>query len=227
MKYEVLFFDADDTLFDFKKSENFALDKLMSSIDTDLEKSYCIEIYKEINNNIWKEFEQNLISSDELKIERFKRFADKINLSQDPKILSNMYVNFLAEASFIYKETEELLSYLYKKYKIVIITNGLTSVQNKRIKKSIIKDYFDAVIISDEIKIAKPDPKIFDYALNVINHTNKESVLMIGDSLSSDVKGGVNAGIDTCWFNPNNKKNNSSLIPKYEISTLSELKNIL
>ena len=206
MKYEVLFFDADDTLFDFKKSENFALDKLMSSIDTDLEKSYCIEIYKEINNNIWKEFEQNLISSDELKIERFKRFADKINLSQDPKILSNMYVNFLAEASFIYKETEELLSYLYKKYKIVIITNGLTSVQNKRIKKSIIKDYFDAVIISDEIKIAKPDPKIFDYALNVINHTNKESVLMIGDSLSSDVKGGVNAGIDTCWFNPNNKK---------------------
>ncbi|QJA08369.1 noncanonical pyrimidine nucleotidase, YjjG family [Romboutsia sp. CE17] len=227
MKYEVLFFDADDTLFDFKKSENFALDKLMSSIDTDLEKSYCIEIYKEINNNIWKEFEQNLISSDELKIERFKRFADKINLSQDPKILSNMYVNFLAEASFIYKETEELLSYLYKKYKIVIITNGLTSVQNKRIKKSIIKDYFDAVIISDEIKIAKPDPKIFDYALNVINHTNKESVLMIGDSLSSDVKGGVNAGIDTCWFNPNNKKNNSSLIPKYEISTLLELKNIL
>ena len=227
MKYEVLFFDADDTLFDFKKSENFALDKLMSSIDTDLEKSYCIEIYKEINNNIWKEFEQNLISSDELKIERFKRFADKINLSQDPKILSNMYVNFLAEASFIYKETEELLSYLYKKYKIVIITNGLTSVQNKRIKKSIIKDYFDAVIISDEIKIAKPDPKIFDYALNVINHTNKESVLMIGDSLSSDVKGGINAGIDTCWFNPNNKKNNSSLIPKYEISTLLELKNIL
>lgn len=227
MKYEVLFFDADDTLFDFKKSENFALDKLMSSIDTDLEKSYCIEIYKEINNNIWKEFEQNLISSDELKIERFKRFADKINLSQDPKILSNMYVNFLAEASFIYKETEELLSYLYKKYKIVIITNGLTSVQNKRIKESIIKDYFDAVIISDEIKIAKPDPKIFDYALNVINHTNKESVLMIGDSLSSDVKGGINAGIDTCWFNPNNKKNNSSLIPKYEISTLLELKNIL
>lgn len=227
MKYEVLFFDADDTLFDFKKSENFALDKLMSSIDTDLEKSYCIEIYKEINNNIWKEFEQNLISSDELKIERFKRFADKINLSQDPKILSNMYVNFLAEASFIYKETEELLSYLYKKYKIVIITNGLTSVQNKRIKESIIKDYFDAVIISDEIKIAKPDPKIFDYALNVINHTNKESVLVIGDSLSSDVKGGINAGIDTCWFNPNNKKNNSSLIPKYEISTLLELKNIL
>ena len=227
MKYEVLFFDADDTLFNFKKSENFALDKLMSSIDTDLEKSYCIEIYKEINNNIWKEFEQNLISSDELKIERFKRFADKINLSQDPKILSNMYVNFLAEASFIYKETEELLSYLYKKYKIVIITNGLTSVQNKRIKESIIKDYFDAVIISDEIKIAKPDPKIFDYALNVINHTNKESVLMIGDSLSSDVKGGINAGIDTCWFNPNNKKNNSSLIPKYEISTLLELKNIL
>ena len=152
MKYEVLFFDADDTLFDFKKSEDFALNKLMSSIDTDLEKSYCIEIYKEINNNIWKEFEQNLISSDELKIERFKRFADKINLSHDPKILSDMYVNFLAEASFIYKETEELLSYLYKKYKIVIITNGLVSVQNKRIKQSVIKDYFDQLLSQTKLK---------------------------------------------------------------------------
>ena len=127
-----------------------------------------------------------------------------------------MYTSYLAEGSFIYDETEELLSYLHGKYKIVIITNGLVSVQNKRIKESIIKDYFDDVIISDEIKIAKPDSKIFDYALNSINHSNKDSVLMIGDSLSSDIKGGLNAGIDTCWFNSSQKENTSDVIPKYK-----------
>lgn len=227
MKYEVLFFDADETLFDFKKSEAFALDKLIDSIPTNLDKSICIDIYKKINHSIWKEFEQNLISSDELKVERFKRFADKINLLCNPKDLSDRYINFLAEGSFIYDESENLLSYLHKKYKIVIITNGLASVQNKRIKNSILKDYFNEVVISDEIKIAKPDSRIFEYALDSINHFNKDSVLMIGDSLSSDIKGGLNAGIDTCWFNASNSENTSNIIPTYEVNTLSKLKDIL
>lgn len=227
MKYEILFFDADETLFDFKKSEEFALDKLISSLNTNLDKDYCINTYKEINTNIWKEFEQNLISSDDLKVERFRRLLDKLNLSLNPQDLSDMYTSYLAEGSFIYDETEDLLKYLHKKYKIVIITNGLASVQNKRIKESIVKDYFDEVIISDEIKISKPNPKIFEYALNKINHLDKSSVLMIGDSLSSDIKGGFNAGIDTCWFNPSKGENTLGITPTYEISSLLELKNIL
>ncbi|MGL5329706.1 MAG: YjjG family noncanonical pyrimidine nucleotidase [Peptostreptococcaceae bacterium] len=227
MKYEVLFFDADDTLFDFKKSENYALNKLMESLDTNLSKEKCIEIYKEINKKIWIEFEQKLITSDHLKVERFRRFADNINLDCNPHNLSNMYVNFLSQASFLYEESEELLSYLHKKYKIVIITNGLASVQNSRIKNSTVKDYFHDVIISDEIKVAKPDSKIFEYAFNSINHYNKESALMIGDSLSSDIKGGYNFGIDTCWFNCDKKINRSSINPTYEINSLLQLKNLL
>ena len=93
-------------------------------------------------------------------------------------------------------------------------------LSEKRLNLSIFKS-------SDEIKIAKPDSKIFDYALNSINHSNKDSVLMIGDSLSSDIKGGLNAGIDTCWFNSSQKENTSDVIPKYEISNLLDLKNIL
>lgn len=227
MKYEVLFFDADETLFDFKKSEEVALDKLISSLNTNLDKDYCINTYKEINTNIWKEFEQNLISSDDLKVERFRRLLDKLNLNLNPQDLSDMYTSYLADGSFIYDETEDLLKYLHEKYKIVIITNGLASVQNKRIKESSVKDYFDDVIISDEIKIAKPNPKIFEYALNSINHLDKSSVLMIGDSLSSDIKGGFNAGIDTCWFNPLKKENTLGITPTYEISSLLDLKNIL
>ncbi|MGL5328713.1 MAG: HAD-IA family hydrolase, partial [Peptostreptococcaceae bacterium] len=97
----------------------------------------------------------------------------------------------------------------------------------RRIKESIVAHYFDDVVISDEIKIAKPSIEIFDYALNNLEHINKKSVLMIGDSLISDIQGGINAGVDTCWFNVNKKENNLGLNPTYEITSLNELKNIL
>ncbi|MEF9992436.1 MAG: YjjG family noncanonical pyrimidine nucleotidase [Romboutsia sp.] len=227
MKYKVIFFDADETLFDFKKTEDFALNKLIDAINMDNSKDLCISTYKEINKQIWEEFEKGLISSDDLKVERFVRFSNEINYSCDPKTLSSMYVDFLGEGSFIYEETLELMSYLHNKYKISIITNGLKDVQNKRIKNSSINSYFDDVVISDEIKIAKPNPYIFEHALKNLNHSDKSSVLMIGDSLTSDIQGGINAGIDTCWLNQNKSTNNTNIIPKYEIFNLLDLKNIL
>lgn len=227
MKYEVIFFDADETLFDFKKSETFALDKLMDNIDTDHDKEHCIDIYKKVNKKIWEEFEKGLISSDDLKVERFKGFASEINLACDAQMLSDMYVEFLGDGSFLYEETTNLLDYLHEKYKISIITNGLSSVQNRRIRNSVVGHYFNDVVISDELKIAKPNPEIFNYALKNLNHDNRSTVLMIGDSLSSDIKGGINANIDTCWFNPDKKENLSEAIPKFEIHSLLDLKNIL
>ena len=251
MKYKVILFDADDTLFDFKKTENYALENLMSSLDTDYDKDqknrhhraqyphghlragkthhkdYCINIYKEINTKIWKEFEEGKITSDDLKIERFQRLIDKLNLSDDATRLSELYVKFLSQGSFLYEDTKDLLDYLSKNYKLGIITNGLADVQHKRIRESDVGHYFDDVIISDEIKIAKPNPEIFEYALKSLNHDDKSSVLMVGDSLSSDIKGGLNASIDTCWCNLANKINNTDIVPKYEINNLLDLKNIL
>ncbi|RDY27560.1 noncanonical pyrimidine nucleotidase, YjjG family [Romboutsia weinsteinii] len=227
MKYKVIFFDADDTLFDFKKTQDFALDKLMDSIETEFDKDYCITEYKKVNTKIWEEFEQGLISSSDLKVERFRRFAYNLGITYDANELSSMYVDFLGDGSFLYEETYEILSYLSDKYKISIITNGLADVQNRRIKKSTVSNFFDDVVISDEIKIAKPDPKIFEHALSNLNHTDKSSVLMIGDSLNSDIKGGINAGIDTCWFNLGKKINDSDFVPNYEINNLLELKDLL
>ena len=138
-----------------------------------------------------------------------------------------MYVKFLSQGSFLYEDTKDLLDYLSKNYKLGIITNGLADVQHKRIRESDVGHYFDDVIISDEIKIAKPNPEIFEYALKSLNHDDKSSVLMVGDSLSSDIKGGLNASIDTCWCNLSNKVNNTDIVPKYEINNLLDLKNIL
>ena len=227
MEYKVILFDADDTLFDFKKTEKHALENLMYSLDTDYDKDYCINIYREINTKIWKEFEEGKITSDKLKVERFQRLIDTLNLSDDANRLSNLYVKFLSEGSFLYEDTKNILDYLSKNYKLGIITNGLAEVQHKRIRESEVSHYFDEVIISGEVKIAKPDPKIFEYALNSLNHDDKSSVLMIGDSLTSDIKGGINASIDTCWCNLFNKVNSTDINPKYEINNLLELKNIL
>lgn len=107
------------------------------------------------------------------------------------------------------------------------MTNGLKDVQDNRIRKSIIGKYFENVVVSEEINISKPDPKIFEYALNSINYSDKSKVLIVGDSLTSDIQGGLNSGIDTCWFNPNNIINNTSIKPTYKITNLMDLKNIL
>ncbi|WP_296648099.1 YjjG family noncanonical pyrimidine nucleotidase [Romboutsia sp. 13368] len=227
MEYKVILFDADDTLFDFKKTEKHALEKLMSNLDTKYDNDYCINIYKEINTQIWKELEEGKITSDKLKVERFQRLINKLNLSDDANRLSNLYIEFLSQGSFLYEETKELLDYLSKNYKLAIITNGLSDVQHKRIRESEVSHYFDEIIISQEVKISKPDPRVFEYALNSLNHDDKSSVLMVGDSLTSDIKGGINASIDTCWFNLFNKSNDTDISPKYEINNLLDLKNIL
>ena len=100
-------------------------------------------------------------------------------------------------------------------------------MQNKRIRKSNISKYFDDIIISEEVKVAKPDAKIFELALNNVDYTNKSNLLMVGDSLTSDIQGGINFGIDTCWFNPNKIVNKTKIKPTYEISNLVELKDLV
>lgn len=227
MKYEIILFDADDTLFDLKKSEDFAIKKLVSTLDSNFDDEFIINTYKDINTKIWIEFEEGKITSDELKVERFNRLIKQLGINSKATDLCNMYIQFLGDGSFLYDESEDLLNYLSKKYKIGIITNGLADVQHRRIRNSIVGHYFEDVVISDEIKIAKPNPAIFDYALRNLSHSNKKSVLMIGDSLNSDIKGGINAGIDTCWFNQNKKINSSSINPTYEINSLLQLKDIL
>ncbi len=227
MKYEIILFDADDTLFDFKKSEDFAIKKLVSTLDSNFDDEFIINTYKDINTKIWIEFEEGKITSDELKVERFNRLIKQLEINSNATDLCNMYIQFLGDGSFLYDESEDLLNYLSKKYKIGIITNGLADVQHRRIRNSIVGHYFEDVVISDEIKIAKPNPAIFDYALRNLDHSNKKSVLMIDDSLNSDIKGGINAGIDTCWFNQHKKINSSSINPTYEINSLLQLKDIL
>ncbi|AKA69250.1 YjjG family noncanonical pyrimidine nucleotidase [Clostridium scatologenes] len=232
MKYEIIIFDADETLFDFKRSERDAFKNAMLEFNIEYDENYHLKIYSDINKDIWKEFEKRLITQEKLKVERFKRLSDKLNLEFDEVKFDEVkfarsYMKHLANASFLYDNSISLVKSLYKNYKLSIVTNGLTDVQNKRIRKSIIAKYFQDIVISEEVGVSKPDSKIFELALNNLNHTDKSKVLMVGDSLTSDIQGGINSGIDTCWLNSNKIANTTKFKPTYEISNLMELKDIL
>lgn len=227
MNYEVILFDADETLFDFKKSEREAFKNTMIKFGFDYDENYHLKIYQEINTAIWKEFEKGLITQAKLKIDRFKRLSDRLEVSFDAEDFAKSYMEHLADASFLFDGSAELLEDLHKSHKISIVTNGLTAVQDKRIRKSTVAKYFDTVVISEEILISKPNPEIFEHTLNIIEHTDKSKVLMVGDSLTSDIQGGINFGIDTCWYNPNKIENKTSTKPTYEVSNFDELKELL
>ena len=227
MKYEVIIFDADETLFDFKKSEREAFKNAMLEIDIPYDEEYHLNIYQGINTAIWKEFEEGLITQEKLKIERFKRLSSKLNIEFDAAQFAQSYMKHLANGSFLLDEGEALVQTLYTDYILTIVTNGLTSVQEKRIRKSVIAKYFKEIVISEEIGVSKPNPAIFEHALKNISYTDKSKVLMIGDSLTSDIQGGINFEIDTCWYNPNNLVNETGIKPTYEISNLNDLPDLL
>lgn len=227
MKYEIIIFDADETLFDFNKSERTAFKNAMLDFKIEYDENHHLKIYHEINKAIWKEFEEGLISQEKLKVERFRRLSEKLDAVFDEVEFAKAYMKHLGDACFLFQESETLVESLHKDYRLAIVTNGLKEVQTNRIKKSSIAKYFEYVVISDEVKVAKPDPRIFEIALNKLKHTDKNKVLVVGDSLTSDIRGGINLGVDTCWYNPNKDVNETSIKPSFEISTLMELKDVL
>lgn len=227
MKYEVILFDADETLYDFKKSEREAFKNTMLEFNIEYDEENHLKTYQDINTTLWKEFEQGLITQEKLKIERFKRLSDMLKINFDENNFATLYMKHLSNASFLYDNSIDLLDELNQHYRLGIVTNGLTLVQDKRIRQSTIAKYFDAIVISEEILISKPNPEIFEYTLKNLDFFDKSKVLMVGDSLSSDIQGGINFGIDTCWYNPNKIKNETSIEPTYEISDLDELKSLL
>lgn len=228
MKYNLLLFDADDTLFDYDQAEEAALKLSFSEHNISFEKSIHLPLYRRINKNIWNDLEKKMITPSELKAERFKRLFAEIGVdSVMPAIFSDTYLTFLSEQTFLLPDVIDVLEVLHEKTLMAIITNGLKEVQRPRISSSPISHFFRKYIISDEIGLVKPDKKFFDFALNELNHSNREQTLIIGDNLTSDIQGGINSGIDTCWFNWKKKQNDRNIKPNYEITKLKDLLNII
>ena len=222
MKYNYLLFDLDGTLFDYDKAESDALKNTFIQFGLNYDSAYLIK-YREINYLIWQDFENGKILQKNLKTKRFEQLAASIDTKFNASQFSNSYLINLSKCTALVTGSEEVLSKLYGKTKLYLITNGLKIVQRPRIKNSTIGKYFDDIIISEEVGVAKPQKEIFDIAFKMMENPDKNEVLIIGDSLTSDITGGINYDIDTCWFNPKGNESNDNILPTYEIHHLPEL----
>jgi 2-haloacid dehalogenase len=226
MKYETILFDIDDTLFDFGKSEQSAFQKafLEYGLPTGVE-DYRPR-YKEISMLLWGELEKGLISLSQLGRERFNRLFSEYQLKIDGEQFNQTYLNYLGQESHLIPGALEVCATLAD-CRLAVITNGFGGVQKSRIARSPLCSAFDQIIVSEEAGYQKPHHGIFDYAFSKLNITKKEKVLIVGDSLTSDIQGGVNYGIDTCWFNPGDKENTLGIEPTFEIRELTDLLKIV
>lgn len=220
--YHWLLFDADGTLFDYDLAEAKALEGAFRDYDIPFD-SRVAENYREINHQIWIDFEKGLVTAEALRVLRFERLFASLQVSMAPGLFSERYLLHLSQASDLMDGAEKVLRTLLDSYQLAIITNGLKDVQRPRLARSKIRDCFKGLFISEEMGVAKPDPRFFDIALERIGRPPRHKVLVIGDSLTSDIQGGNNAGIDTCWFNPSGVQAAAGFPAVYEIRRLEDL----
>ena len=223
-KYTIALFDADETLFDFSKSESAAFCEALASFGVEADEDMVVT-YKKINDSLWKKLEQGEIARERLVYQRFEMFFDTYGISADAKIMAERYLSALAEKTYLIDGAKELISSLDGKVKKYIVTNGVERVQRSRYANSELYGCFDGIFISEAIGANKPDPRFFEYVAAHIDGFRKENALIIGDSLSSDILGGINFGIDTCWFSP--KGGSGELSPTYTVKKLDEIMPIL
>jgi len=226
MRYQWIIFDADGTLFDYDQAEYSALQKVFEQFNYDYKPEY-LSLYRKSNRILWDAFELGDVTIERLKIKRFELFLEQICISVNAEEFSREYLHQLSAGTYLIDGAEELLISLSGKVSLILMTNGIKEVQRSRLGKSSIVSYFSDIIISDEVGVAKPDSKIFEIALDNMSIIDKDTVLMVGDNLSSDIKGGIDFGIDTCWYNPSKIEINPEIRATYEIKNLEDIQTII
>ncbi|WP_394179125.1 pyrimidine 5'-nucleotidase [Marinomonas posidonica] len=223
MKYQWILFDADETLFHF---DNFSgLKRMFSLYGVTFEKD-DFQAYQNINKPLWVDYQNGKISASELQTRRFDYWAEKLKVSSSQ--LNQEFLHAMAEICQTLPGADELIKSLHQSgVKMAIITNGFTQLQEIRLKKTGMSQYFEHLIISEQVGVAKPDARIFEYAFDKMAQPNKESVLMVGDTLESDILGGNQFGVDTCWLNHHKLDGHETIKPTYTVNHLAELKNHL
>ena len=220
MKYPCLLFDADDTLFDFPRAEADALQWTLEQSGVTYQPGYA-GLYSKFNQQVWREFERGETTSLELREKRFRLFFDELGLVGDLPAVSRLYLHNLALGTTLLDDADAVVHNLKANHTLALVTNGLKDVQRPRLERSSLRDCFEYVFISEELGAAKPAREFFEAVFTTMGKPDRAGVLMIGDSLTSDMQGGIDYGIDTCWYNPRGKP--TDLPVTYQIRHLKEL----
>ncbi len=201
MTYDTLLFDFDHTLFDFDASEATAFTRTMAAHRMPDTPSSAAT-YQSINRRLWDEVEQGAMAADAVRALRFELLIEAVDGDADADAMADTFVRELGAGGDLYPGAREILDLLSASATLALVSNGLGEVQRARIDRLDIAHYFDAIVISGEVGAAKPGSEIFDITFDQLGNPARSGAVMIGDSLRSDMAGGKNYGIDTCWYNP-------------------------
>ena len=222
MKWDWIFFDADETLFTFDSFTGLQRMFLDYSVTFTAED---FQDYQAVNKPLWVDYQNGAITSLQLQRQRFVGWGEQLNVP--PEELNDAFMNAMAEICAPLPGAVSLVNALHGKVKMGIITNGFTSLQQIRLERTGLRDRFGLLVISEEVGVTKPDPRIFDYALEQAGSPDRSRVLMVGDTAESDILGGINAGLSTCWLNAHHREQPAGIEPTWTVASLSELEQLL
>ena len=217
-----ILFDLDDTLLDFKASEAEALRYTLKTLGLE-PTDEIVSRYSVINQAQWELLEKKLLTRAQVLVRRFEILFSEYGIRCDAQTAQDMYHHRLSQGHYFIDGAVELLENLYQKYDLYIVSNGTGVVQDGRIKSSGVAKYFKDIFISERMGANKPDPVFFENCFKRISGFNKDESVIIGDSLTSDIRGGNNVQLRTCWFNPHHLPMKEGIYPDYEVASLAEI----
>ena len=227
MRFPYLLFDADDTLFDFSKASSQAFAAMCRAHDVP-DTPQVRQIYHDINRVLWDAFDRGEVSKEYVTLERFVRFFQALGLKRDPAAANRDYLAALGSCVYPLPHAEEVCRLLAERgHRLYIATNAVASVQHSRLQGSVFAQLITDAFISEEAGASKPDRAYYDYALSRIPGATRDNVLVIGDSLATDIRGANNAQLPCCWFNPGNAAAPAGLRIDYIIHDLRQLPDIV
>lgn len=222
MKYSYVLFDADETLFRFDILAGMT--RMFKKYGVNFTKDDYIH-YQKTNKQLWVDYQNGVISADYLQVTRFNEWSAKLNVSA--KELNDAFLDAMAQICEPLPGAVELLNKLKPHARLGIITNGFARLQTVRLEHTGLKDMFEWLVISELVGIAKPNKAIFEHTFELMGNPNKSQILMVGDTASSDILGGNNVGIDTCWLQHPGEQLPEGIAPTYTITKLEQLQPIL
>ena len=222
MQYTTLLFDLDNTLFDAASCEPAAFDFALDAGDV-ADPSRYWNVFSEINDALWEAVVRQELTPNQVQARRFGDLVAAAGLEADPAFLADEYVVGMGAHGELYPGTRDTLDRLRRRAALALVTNGLGEVVRARINRLDLEPLFDAIVISGEVGTSKPGADIFDLTFAALDRPPKETTLMIGDSLSSDVAGATNYGIAACWYNPAGKPRPDGVQIDHEIASLEDL----
>ena len=214
--------DVDDTLLDFKKTQDNALHNAFEKYGIELTEDIYSR-YNEINHGLWKQYERGEIDRNTVLYTRFGTLFSELGIDVDGVAFEHDYQSFLADGAYLLDGALQAVNHLASYYDLYVVTNGVASTQRKRLKESGLDQFMKNIFISEDLGCQKPDVRFFEHCFKEIPGLDRSKTLIIGDSLTSDILGGNNAGITTCWFNPRRLKNTTTAVADIEIHSLNDL----